>query len=186
MTKKGERTHKKEASHKEKFKVRGTAGMQEIIHQLEGLLHGMKTGKIQMRQADMEMEFVPAEIAKFEIEAEVKDGKRELSIELKWKPDLKEGEKLDFTFFTNRPEESFFPEELKSLCEQDFAPCADLEEEHKLRMALSDERAAPGVFIPEHKGIEHAFEATFGAPPNRGVQKAEMSASTEEHSPGGV
>ncbi|MEW6349823.1 MAG: hypothetical protein AB1646_12225 [Thermodesulfobacteriota bacterium] len=37
--------------------------------------------------------------------------------------------------------------------------CSD---EHRLHMALSETRARPIVFTPEHKGIGEAYCATFG------------------------
>jgi amphi-Trp domain-containing protein len=80
---------------KEKFKIKGTVEMQEIINHLEEILNSFKTGRVVLEHGTDHMEFAPGNTAEMEVEAKQKDGKKEFSVEFTWRDDIGIGEKLD-------------------------------------------------------------------------------------------
>lgn len=86
---------------KEKFKIKGTAEMQEIVNHLEEILNSFKAGRVVLEHGTDHMEFALRDTAKMEIEAKQKDGKREFSVEFTWKDDIERGEKLDLKILSD-------------------------------------------------------------------------------------
>jgi amphi-Trp domain-containing protein len=80
---------------REKFKVKGTVEMQEIVHHMEEILNSFKNGRVVLEHGTDHMAFAPGNAAEMEIEAKQTDGKREFSVEITWKEDLGTGKKLD-------------------------------------------------------------------------------------------
>jgi amphi-Trp domain-containing protein len=86
---------------KEKFKIKGTVEMQEILNHLEEILNSFKTGRVVLEHGRDHMEFAPGNTAEMELEAKQKDGKREFSVEFTWKDDIRTGEKLDLKILSD-------------------------------------------------------------------------------------
>ncbi|MGB6067471.1 MAG: amphi-Trp domain-containing protein [Desulfomonilaceae bacterium] len=70
---------------KNKVKAKGFVELQEAIGYLENILQGMKDGRVVVNQGDQSVTFQAADAMEMEIEAKHKDGKQELSLELKWR-----------------------------------------------------------------------------------------------------
>ena len=68
---------------KDKVKAKGTVELQRAISYLEDILQGMKEGRVVVNHDGQAVTFNPADAVEMEIEAEHKDGKQELSFELK-------------------------------------------------------------------------------------------------------
>ncbi len=115
---------------KEKFKIKGTVEMQEIVNHLEEILNSFKNGRVVLEHGTDHMEFAPGNTAEMEIEAKQKDGKREFSVEFIWKDNIGSGEKLDLKILSEASMAHAMKEKARE-SEQvgEYARIADPEEE---------------------------------------------------------
>lgn len=84
---------------KNKLKIKEVVNLDQAIDYMESIVESIRSGKIEIEHGQESISLTTDNTVGLELEISQKDGKRELSMELTWKADLKTPRKLDLRIF---------------------------------------------------------------------------------------